>query len=334
MPVTTHSIENERIYLVPEATLFTAVPPANSNACRLTRGSFTPQFPTMIRRDKTGSFSIYGEQLGRIGGTWSLEMDVAGNGSAGTAPDCGPLLNAAFGALPTIVTSTSVTYNNSDASYMIDIWDFSPSGYAQFAALGCVVSDLELSWGDNFATLRASGDCVIIMDNTYFTSVPVAAWKLGLTSYPTEPTTPVTNGNAVVGFDGIATLDGNVISEITTGSFRYTTGRRMIRDTFGSYIATGIEQAKRNVTMQFMMNDAIDANLIDLITKSKLKTAVTLAMQMGTTAGNIWSPTLNNVMLNPPTRQDGQLRFMWSFPQSMGQETSLTSKDECVLALT
>lgn len=334
MPITTHSIENERIYITKETALFTAVTPTNSNACRLTRGTFTASFPTMIRRDKTGSFSVFGGQLGRIGGSWSLEMDLAGNGTPTPVgvPDANLLIAAAFGQDPTVVTG-SVTYNNSDSGYLVDIWDFSPAGYIQFAALGCLVSDFEIAWGDNFAVARFSGDATIIMDNKYFPSAPTG-FKMGLSSYPSEPTTPVTSGNAVVGFDGIATLDGNVMPEITTGSFRYRSGRRMIRDTFGSYIGTGIESAKRNATMQFLMNDQVDAHLDNLLVKSKTKAAMTLAMQLGTTAGNIWTPTLNNVLMVAPSRQENQLRFSWNFPESMGQETNLTALDECALVLT
>lgn len=328
-----HNSRNDKLFVTHETVQFTAVPPAGANACRLTRGQFTGNFPTNTRSDKTGDLSLLGGQLGRVSGSFSITMDLAGGASAGAAPDADPFISSCFGKAGVAVTSTW-KYTLDDTTYMIDVWDYAPSGFQQIAALASVVTDLEIAWGDNFGVLTINGVSAIIMDDAFFAGGATTAMKMGLVTYPAVPSSGVvTTGNAVVGFTGVMTIDGNVMAEVKTGSMRWRSGRQLIQDSFGTYVATGVEAANRTATISFLTDDSDSSALSNVMLKSKTKAAVNTTMAIGTTTAHTWTGAFNNMLFNSPARQDGQIRFQQQFPESLAYESAIGMKDESTLIL-
>ena len=329
-----HNSRNDKLFVTHESTQFTAVVPANANATRLTRGQFTGNFPTNTRADKTGDLSLLGGQLGRINGTFSITKDLAASGAAGTVPDDDKFISSCFGQASTVSAGVSVTYALADTVYMIDVWDYAPSGFQQIAALASVVTDMEIAWGDNFGVMTINGVSAVIMDDNFFTSGATTAMKMGLSSYPAVPSAPVTNGNAAVGFTGLMTIDSNTMEEVKTGTMRWRSGRQLIQDSFGTYVATGVEAANRTATISFLTDDSDSNALKNVMLKAKTKAPVTTVMQIGTIAGNTWTGTFNNMLYNSPARQDGQIRFQQQFPESLAYESAIGAKDESTLVIT
>jgi hypothetical protein len=332
-----HNSRNDKLFVTHETVQFTAVTPTNADATRLTRGQFTGNFPTNTRADKTGELSLLGGQLGRINGSFSITMDLAGGDVVGGPPDANNFISSCFGkaGAPTpTVSPTSFVYALDDTTYMIDAWDFAPTGFQQIAALASVVTDLEIAWGDNFGVLTINGVSAVIMDDNFLTSGATTAMKMGLSSYPTVPTTPVTHGGAAVGFTGQMTVDSNIMAEVKTGNMRWRSGRQLIQDSFGTYVATGVEAANRTATISFLTDDSDTTALKNVMLKAKTKAAVNTVMTVGTIAGNTWTGNFNNMLFNSPARQDGQIRFQQQFPESLAYESAVGAKDESTLVIT
>lgn len=115
----------ERAYLQAQPT-FGTIPNSsgtatvgNSNACRFIRMELQNEVALLERPDKTGTRSMEGMTGGRKMGRWSIEMSLVGNGVAGTAPDCDPILQAIFGQTATVGSgSTSIT-SSTDATPIV-----------------------------------------------------------------------------------------------------------------------------------------------------------------------------------------------------------------------
>jgi Phage tail tube protein len=332
----------EHVYMQPEAT-FGQIPNtagtatlAGSNACRHINAGLVAVVNNYPRPDKTGTRSQVVGLLGRKSATWSLSASLAGNGAAGVAPDCGAILTALFGIAPTVVAATSVTYNLSDPSPIpsLSLYSFrTPSTLAQRVIAGAVVGEATFQLGQNIATWSASGSGIWCLDSDNFSTSDVTQ-KSGLTAYPAEPATPVTNGNSTVGFTGLATFDGNVIAEIQTASIRLRTGSVVALDTFGSYYPVLAEGEARTVGLSFTIYDSDGTGIKDLKAKAITQTPITITLQIGTIAGNIWTFNLANVQVAAPTYDDSKNRYMCVFPESMAHATTILVRDEIVLALT
>lgn len=233
---------------------------------------------------------------------------------------------------------TGQLYTLSDASYSFDIWSYrningaATADLEQRVAGSCVVNELTIAFGQDLSTLTARGDCLTIMDSVYFSAASTPE-KGGLSTfaYNSEPSAPVTNGYPSQGFVGLGTLNTTTISEIKTGVISIKTGRMLIKDTFGSFIPTGIEAGERVVTIQIDMDDSDDANLAALKIASKLKTPIPYAITCGNTPGNQFIITGSNLVQDPPTLSERGVRFQAPFPAARAYSSSYTSKDEISL---
>jgi len=148
-----------------------------------------------------------------------------------------------------------------------------------------------------------------------------------------EPAAPVTNGQPTVGFTGTATFDGNVIAEIQTATLRIRTGSAVALDTFGSYYPVLAEGEVRSVGLAFTIYDNDGNGLKNLKQKAITQTPISVTLQLGTIAGNIWTFLCSNVQVAQPSYDDSRNRYMVSFPESMLHASSITSRDELGLTI-
>ena len=305
----------------------------NTNACAYGKLTLTPTVAQIQRPDLTGSRGTLPSIKGRMGGNWAMEMSLA-SATAGVVPDCDPILQSLFGQAATVVASTSVTYSLSDNIQSFVLFRFrQPSSLTQHLGFGCVVKEATFSVGPDIATMSASGEAVFVLDSDNFGNTLTAA-KGGLTVFPTSPTTPVTHGNAVIGFTGLITMDGNTIANLKTATIKITTGNDTVKDTFGSYVASGTEGATRTVGVTFTLDDDDATATQNLKAKAFSQTPVDMSIQVGTFAGNIWTFTLKQVQLAQPSYSDGQLRFHADFAESFAHGTSITANDDVTLTIT
>ena len=417
----------ERAYLQKQPT-FGTIPNtsgtasvSNSNACRFMRMELQNEVALLERPDKTGTRSQEGMTSGRKVGRWSIEMSLAANGTAGTVPDCDPLLVATFGqtaavgtgsvavssstdATPIVVTSathgiasgalevvtiaghtvntnangTWLAYANSTTSLTLigssgngagaggatgtvsrakltytfvdditqfTLWSFrTASTLDQRVGHTCVVTEMTFNLNQDVATWQANGDCLWVLRSKDFGTADVYQ-AAGLNNFPSEPTTPVTNGSIIPGFTGrfVAGASSPTASvyaaaavafpTIRNATIRVQTNNLLVRDTFGSYYPTMTEGDVRNVALTFNIYDDDSTAVNALKTWGDNKTPVDFVLNIGTVVGNIWIHYLKNVYLASHVLGDGQLRFDASYADSRATASSLSVKDEYSLII-
>ncbi len=327
----------ERIYLFSETTFGTIPTVGNSNYCRTMPGAgLTAVVNNYPRPDKTGTRSQVIGVLGRKSATWSVSMSLAGNGAAGVVPDCAPILTALFGGAGVVSAGTSVTYSLADPSPIpsFSMYSFrTPSTLTQRIVEGAVVAEATFNLGQNIATWSANGTGIWCLDTEHFSTADVTQ-KGGLGAFPSEPSTPVSNGQPSVGFTGSATFDGNVIAEIQTATLRVRTGNAVALDTFGSYYPVLAEGEQRSVGLAFTIYDNDGTGIKNLKAKAITQTPITITLVMGTISGNTWSWSLSNVQVAQPSYDDSRNRYMCVFPESLAHASSIAVRDELSLVIT
>jgi tail tube protein len=331
--------KNQRGYVQLEST-FGTIPNSTGTASVGNSNAFLMEMlkldaaPALIDRpDKNGSLDWLAGTPGRRGGSWSMKASLAGNGAAGTAPDIGPFLQALFGKAPTIVSSTSVTYTQDDLSPSLSIYSFrKPSTATQQVALGAVVDQMILTLGGDIATVEFSGTSLWVLDTDSFSGADAIA-KGGLTAFPSEPSAPTTNGNMIVGFKGVITLDGNVYSTVRSLKVTYKANRDVPNDVIGTGYGSSPGQDRREVTFEVDVYDDDSANLSALKLKAIAATTVNISAQAGNVAGNIATANLNNCQLTPATYDDSSRKYAAKLT-GKAHASGLGTKDSCTLAWT
>lgn len=330
---------NERLYLQLESAFGTinnssgTATVANGDACRHISASFQFDPQLLDRPDKTGSLGKTAGLAGRGIGQWSISQSVAGSGTAGTAPDCDPILQCAFGKAASVSAGTSVTYALDDNAYSFTGWSFrTSSNVAQRAAAGCVVQEMRFDLGQGIAQWTARGVFKGLVDSIVFASLTTEE-KCGLTAFPSEPGSPTTSGNAAKGYIGSFTADGNVLATIQSASIVLRNDDDLVYS-LGYELPTDIERGLRVAAVEFELKEDDSSGIDNLITKSRTKAAMDMVMVIGATAGNIWTFTLNDVQLNGLTYNDSSRRWQMGFGGSSANASSITAKDELTLVIT
>ncbi len=419
----------ERCYLQQQPT-FGTIPNTsgtasvgNSNACRFMKMTLQNEVALLERPDKTGTRSMEGMTGGRKIGKWSLEMSTHANGTPGTAPDCDPVLYAAFGqtaavgsgtqtvtsstdATPIVVTcggahgvtsgtfevvaisghttntnvngvwlayapSTSTltlvgsvgngngagssgtvsrvkrTYTFVDEIVHFTLWSFrTASTLDQRVGHTCVVTDMTFNLNQDVATWQMSGDCLWVLRSKDFSNSDTYQ-KGGLTTFPSEPTVPVTSGTIIPGFTGRFVAGQSVASTsaaafagsastfttIRNATISIKTNNMLVRDTFGSYYGTFTEGDVRNIDLTFNIYDDDSDAVNNLKSYGDSKTPIDAVINLGTVIGNIWVFYMKNIYLAGHVLGDGQLRFDASYSNSRATTTTLAVRDEFSLII-
>ena len=324
---------NQLAYALLESTFGTAVLPTNTSAYKIMEHQVIPDQAEVQRPDKNGSLS---QTLGIPDlrtATWRSRMSIAPSGTAGTAPDFGPLLQAAFGKAPTVSAGVSVNYTLDDLNPSLSIYDYwKPTDASQYLAIGAVVSQMTIEATGAFATIEFSGPALWVPDTDSFPDLD-ATGKGGLASFPPEPAAPVTNGNSVTIRAGTATLDSNIHGEIRNFRCTFNFNRDLPQDTiFSGYYAAGPGADRRDVTFDISLYDnAGSAILSSLKKKGTLKTPMDVVISVGSVAGSRFQMTFNEVVLGTPQNDDSQRRKSINFNGCRAHASSGTAKDEASL---
>ena len=103
-------VNEETTYIDSENVATAFVKPAGTDAAVVLNASFTPAQARKVRDDARASRSALEQITGKKSATWSVESYVLPSGTAGTAPDLGPLFKGAMGT-ETVSGGTRVTYS-------------------------------------------------------------------------------------------------------------------------------------------------------------------------------------------------------------------------------
>lgn len=116
---------NERVYVqkqtdprvIPNAAGVASV--AVANYLRFKQARLNPQAALLTRPDKTGTRSATRGVLGRKSGIWSIDLSLAGSGTAGTVPPSDPVLAALFGQNASVLAGSGAVTNATNASPIV-----------------------------------------------------------------------------------------------------------------------------------------------------------------------------------------------------------------------
>lgn len=309
---------------------------AGTDAFVLTTISMKPAQPINVRPDKNSSLSKLAGTPGRKAATWSTTCSLAGSGTAGTAPDIDVILAALFGKDSTSSAGVSVTYAFEDASPTFSLWDFvATSTSDQQVSLGSIVQQGRFDFGGNFATFSASGESKWVLTKAQMaTIIDGDGGKGGLTgtTYPSAPS-PTTAGNAVAGYKGTITLDGNAYTTVRSGSVIIAVARELDKQNWDDDYPGSPVNGDRTVTVDLTLTDDDSANLAALKGKAYAHTAVDFSLQIGKVAGNICTFGLKRIQLEAPEYgEDGNFRTTRLTGYCVS--SAVGAKDEATLVLT
>jgi hypothetical protein len=190
-------VSNEVIYAKTEVTYNTDPTPTTSDAI-LTRGRPTFASEGLRQNERSAIRASLGTLQSVFGGTLkkiSFECEVKGSGTAGTAPEIGPLIEAC-GLNEVIVASTSVTYRPESASHeSVTIYWFE-GGRKRHILTGCR--------GNVTFRLEAGGIMVAAFEFTGHWSSPDADFAVPSPTY--DSTVPRAAIGMTVSIDGDTTL--------------------------------------------------------------------------------------------------------------------------------
>lgn len=277
---------------------------------------------------------------GRRSATASLKnVPLIPSGAAGTDWDQSPVWQNIFGAAPTIVGTTSVTYAYSDSGFLpLTILDF---------AHGQTTLSSRLIWGAmcNSFDIALNGD--VLTGNFTFTGGyqytstdmgEVETAGLGaLTAWPIEPSSPTYLGNQIPGFGATAVIDGNTMAcQIRTMSIRGTTGHQIIGDTLCSGYGSQVVGGVRQVAINLGFIDSDNAFLTNLKVKAKRPVPPTMdiVVTVGTVAGSKVAFTLKSVQLASPSMSDETNLVMTNFGDSPAHASAIGNIDDFSVVLT
>ena len=307
---------------------------ANADAFRLINLVTKGDTGLIDRPSKTTVLGRTTGILGKKAGSWSTSVEMAGSGTAGTAPDIDAFLQAAFGKAATVVPATSVTYAIEDASPSLSIYNYrDPATMEHLVALGCVVASTRFNLSQEQTSIEFSGPCRYVSPSEGFAGLDSTA-KGGLTAFPTRPASPTYAGTMALGIYGSATLDGNAYTVVRSLSINCDWGRSLIDNVLFNGAYPGLpQQLIRTVSVDFELTDEDTAANESLKSKARAKTSMDLVFVIGATAGNIWTVTLNDVQLSSPDYDDSQPSWGARF-SGVAHASSETAKDEISLVLT
>jgi hypothetical protein len=326
----------ERIYVQTEST-FGVAPNSSGTATlaggdymRHTKATLLPKQEIIPSSDKTGSISATVGANGARSGTWSLDFEARPSGAAGTAPDCDPLLQAAFGAAPTVVSSTSVQYNLANAIKSFTMYRYrQPSTINQYYGVGCVVREMQFQFAQNAnCKFVMSGTSLFVPDSKNFSALD-STGKGGLTTMPSEPGSPTYAGSPVNGLSGSATIDGNTDILVRSATIRMQTAIEIPNDRlFGGQYGSAPERDILGVFLDMSIFDDDGSSVTALYTKALAGTPIDISFVAGSVAGSRIQFFLNDCQLPMPEADDSPRKWAQNLNNIRAYASSSTALDE------
>ncbi len=329
----------ERVYgqletdfgIIPNATGVATL--SGADYMRHTRCTINAQQDRIDSSDKTGTISATIGAPGARGGNWALDWEVRPSGVAGTAPDFDSVLQATFGQAPTVVASTSVTYNLSSVIKSLSLFRFrQPSTMLQQCSLGSVVQELAIAF-EQQANIRfnANGTSLWVADTKNWSTLDTTA-KGGLTNFPAEPGSPAYSGTPVNSLAGSGTIDGSTSFQIRNLAVRIQPGIVVPRDRlFAGQYGSSPERDILGVYCDLSVFDEDTVAMNALYTKALAGTPINLVFVGGSVAGSRVEIGLRNCLLPFPGLSDDARKWASNLQNIRAYPTTLSSLDECYL---
>lgn len=334
----TVSSRKRQFFVKAETAWGTAVAPTNSDCVLMEKLDIQQVAGEVLRPDLTGDDGELVGVAGRRSCTWTASMSAALSGAAGTPPDMRVLLEAALGKAGVVVAATSVTYGLGNLIKFFDLYDYvtNPTTGTHQMLIGGIVNQLKITLGGDIPMFEFSGEGLWAPDSAEYADSSFSSdttGKGGLSGVPTIPASPTVNGTPPPGFKMTATLDGTGYMSFRQSTITLLLNRECPKDAIGGYPASPADGI-RAVTIDFGVYDDDSAALTILKQKALSKVPVTLGFLVGTTAGNLATYAMLNVVLGAPVYDVSGKRRSVTFNNSRAHDSTIGAGDAFSLVCT
>ncbi len=228
-------------------------------------------------------------------------------------------LNAPFTATigaNSVVTATA-TYQPAaelPSTSIFDYWD--PNTAAQRVLCGAAVNELTVTVNGDFHEFAFSGDACDLIDDLSFQS-----GQGGVSSYPAEPTVAPLNYSLVPGNLGEAWLGSgpSQFFTVTKAKLTFNNNLDLRSNEFGFGLPRGISPGVRNVSLEFTLYEQDDANTQSLYQAARQQSPISVMLQLGQQAGQLFGIYMPAVIPQVPEFDDSQKRLQWHFVNCRAQ---------------
>lgn len=210
------------------------------------------------------------------------------------------------------------------------LWDFVGLATAeQQAGVNCIPGEVSWELGNDILTMSMSGSGGWALSSDGFAAAGTKE-RAGLTSFPSEPASPVLTGGIITGFIGYCVVDGQNIAEILRATLTFSTGIRMDEQDWNNLLPDGHEADRRRVSLSITLKDSDTTSGKNFKAKALSGTGVAVWLRSGDVVGSMFGWYMPNVQFTPHNRQDGDLS-MDSVYEGVSRSSAVGVKDELTM---
>lgn len=265
---------------------------------------------------------IVGDAIGFGGELRFVTAITAGTAGAATTVTVDPAFATAPGLGAAISGSSNFPLGTNLPTLSIASYQ-DPAAAQQLIINMCVAERLRIAINGDTHDVSISGNGQQLIDSITFVN-PTG----GLTSFPVEPTSPVTNGVPIAGHYGQVWIGSPIakFASLQAASLELANGVIMREREFGSQVPLGHAEGVRSISAELDLFEQDNADTTALMTAAKNRTAIKLYFQLGTTLGQIFAAYMSAVILPLPGRSDDQENVRWTFAGARAQGSSANSE--------
>jgi hypothetical protein len=317
-------------FFLKEESSYGVVPTlAGGDAFAAIECSPAPDRQTVQPPDKNGSFSnLVGTQDVETANV-TIRASLRPSGTAGTAPDLGPLMKASLGA-ETVTAGTRVRYSCSNAtpSVVVAVYDH-PTTMDQELAFGVVPTEMRIDLDGQYPLVTWNCVAKKVLRKDSFAATATEG-RGGLSSFPAEPSSPTYSGAPPRRGDGSVLIDGRTFCDIRQLSFVLRTGRDADAPGYcGGGLIAGIVARKRLAAIdRLIMVDDDSADMQAIKAAAESATPVTVLINLGTVAGRKCIIRMRNCVLPQPSYDRSGDKRLVIFSNITAAASGTTLNDE------
>ena len=227
----------------------------------------------------------------------------------------------------------TVKYAMSDDFVNVVLWRFfsQPATAEQDVAVGCAVGSATFTFGNPTFEVQFEGQSSWVLDSKRFAGIPGGDIERGgLTSYPSEPGAPVTNGGIIAGQNSRLAIDGVFIDSPQSATVTVQTGHRLREGEWETTFPDASEGTTRRVEVNITLSDSDLAALTAAKASALTLSPVDVVLRVGQDIGSTFLVLLKNVQFEPAQRAAGEFSTSLTLT-GVAHGSSLTATDEITL---
>jgi hypothetical protein len=231
------------------------------------------------------------------------------------------VLNAPFSITPTSGAQLlpTITYYPTAALPSVSIFDYwSPSTALQRVLVGAAIDNMSVIVNSDYHEFHFEGFAKDVVDSSSFSS-----GQGGMNAFPPEPAIADFDLNVVPGNLGQAWIGSTAqqFQTVTSASVHISNNLDTRVREFGSSVPLAICPGARTVTLDLALFEKDDTATASLYQSARLRTPISIMLQLGQTQGQLFGIYLKSVIPELPEFDDSETRLQWKFGKSRAQGT-------------